>query len=216
MTIALWYCPLQGSLTYELLSQLIASFQTVFPNSPYFTPHVTIVTNLDIEEGDKDRVNEILTSCVAAIQSIRRPLLSGHEPLVTFKSCSVGKKYFQKIILNCQNNKYLQSMQKIMEELYVKKDVTLPEFDPHVSLLYSDIQPVSKAFLRIIQQRIEDSLDVKLLDDIEENKGGRENYQVKWKFDHRPTLSWNMPGKFKIVNCTGPIENWEVLGSIDV
>ncbi|CAI4471521.1 AIF_collapsed_G0019400.mRNA.1.CDS.1 [Saccharomyces cerevisiae] len=239
MAIALWYCPPQGSVAYETLQMLIFSFQTLFPDSPVFEPHVTVTSHLVC--NSKDDVNKILTSCVAAIQSIRshqtakkgRKGQASHTvaaPLVSFNGCSVGKQYFKKIVLECNKNKILYGVAQVMREMYVEIDPETrssraatwvhEEFHPHVSLLYSDIHPVSQASLRVVQQRIEDALDVQLVPREKrkgsENADGSNEVQMRWDFDVSSSLSWNIPGTFKVVNCVGPVQEWEVLGRVDV
>lgn len=242
MAIALWFCPHHGSATYETLELLIISLQSVFPNSPIFEPHVTITSGLLC--NDSDDVNKILTSCAAAVQSIRSRLgaargsaaaqhsnssENGQEanPLVSFKGCSVGKGFFKKVVLECNENRYLHSIAQIMRELYVEIDDSSrsqraatwarDEFRPHVSLLYSDTYPVSQAFLRIIQQRIEDVLDTPMYktDSIDAAQPAKDT-QVCWEFSRNPTLSWSLPGTFKVVKCEGPVDEWQVLGRTDV
>ena len=191
--------------------------QTLFPSSVTFEPHITITTNLECK--DKDDVNKILTSCVAAIRSIEKPLKSSHAaPLISFKSCSIKKPYFQKVILNCKDNKYLLGLQKIMTEMYSSQkaaDGSVPSFKPHVSLLYSDVKPVSQAYVRMIEQRVEDALDLRLIID-ESSANTDSDTQVEWTFDRDPTLSWGIPGTFKVVRCEGPVSEWEVLGRTDI
>ncbi|CAI4063979.1 hypothetical protein SUVZ_07G4710 [Saccharomyces uvarum] len=243
MAIALWYCPPQGSVAYETLQMLIFSFQTLFPNSPVFEPHITVTSHLVC--NSRDDVNKILTSCAAAIQSIRSHQTTakkGHKaqashaaaaaamPLVSFNGCSIGKGYFKKIVLECNKNNILYGIAQIMREMYVEIDTETrssraatwvhEEFQPHVSLLYSDIHPVSQASLRVVQQRIEDALDVQLVTR-EKGKGsgnadGSNEVQTRWDFDVSSSLSWNIPGTFKVVNCVGPVEEWVVLGRVDV
>lgn len=215
MSIALWYCPPQGSVAYEIISQLISSLQTMFPSSPLFEPHITIATNLLCI--DKDARNQVLTSCVAAIQSINKELIKNRkrDPLVSFNSCSIGKKFFKKVTLDCNENKYLMSIAKIIQEMYSDPEVVskMDTFHPHVSLLYSDVKPMSKAYSRMIQQRVQDTLDIQL-DEAEET--GDEDTQMRWNISSKNVISWNIPGTFKIVNCEGSIEQWKVLGSVDV
>ena len=193
--------------------------------------------------NNRDDVNKILTSCAAAIQSVRshqKTAKKGHKaqashaaaaaPLVSFNGCSVGKGYFKKIVLECNQNNVLYGIAQIMREMYVEIDTETrssraatwvhEEFQPHVSLLYSDIRPVSQASLRVVQQRIEDALDVQLVTR-EKSKGsgntdGSNEVQIRWDFDISSSLSWNIPGTFKIVNCVGPVEEWVVLGRVDV
>lgn len=217
MSIALWFCPQPGSSSYELLKQLISSMQTLFPSSIIFEPHITITTHLTCE--NKDDVNKILTSCVAAIRSIEKQLRDPRNPpLVSFSSCSIKKQYFQKVILNCKANKYLLGLEKIMTEMYGTKklaDGEVVKFEPHVSLLYSDVTPVSQAYVRMIEQRIEDTLDLSLLK-VTNKDLLTSDTQTKWEFSKESSLGWNIPGTFKVVKCEGPVYDWEVLGRTDI
>lgn len=230
MAIALWYCPYPGSGTYETLEILISSLQTVFPNSPIFEPHITITSNLLV--NSQDDVNKILTSCVAAIQSIKPKYLESlrndpiNNQLITFDKCCIGKQFFNKIILQCTESSYLYGIARIMRELFVEmedngkraSDWLQNEFRPHLSLLYSETSPISKAHTRIIQQRIEDALDVQMVHDSSTPIIPSESHSIqeKWRFQGSPLISWGLPGTFKIVNCVGPVDKWQVLGRADV
>lgn len=219
MTIALWFCPQYGSGAHETLELLIVSLQSVFPSSPTFEPHITVTNNLVCK--DEDDVNRILTSCVAAVQSIRTSVAKSGAPLVSFGSCSVGKKFFNKVVLDCNENRYLVSIAQIMRELYVEVDESSrsqraatwvrDEFRPHLSLLYSETYPISQAFLRVVQQRVEDALDVQMSG----SEQGAER-QLRWQFRRVPACSWGLPGTFKVVRCEGPVDQWQVLGRADV
>ena len=94
-------------------------------------------------------------------------------------------------------------------------DGSVPSFKPHVSLLYSDVKPVSQAYVRMIEQRVEDALDLRLIID-ESSANTDSDTQVEWTFDRDPTLSWGIPGTFKVVRCEGPVSEWEVLGRTDI
>ncbi|CCD23130.1 2',3'-cyclic-nucleotide 3'-phosphodiesterase NDAI_0B00960 [Naumovozyma dairenensis CBS 421] len=217
MTVVLWYCPPPGSTAYETLNTLIQSIQTLFPNSPVFEPHITLNTHLTV--STKDDVNKVLTYCVAAMNSIKKSIEKENKSLVRMNGFVTGKSYFQKVKLSCELDKYLLSIAQIIRELFVESEQNTElkklnaqnwvhnDFKPHVSLLYSDIYPISPAFTKIIQQRIEDTLGVKVIS----------NEADEWKFDQIPkNVSWGIPATFKVVNCEGPIEEWEVLGRTDI
>ncbi|GAV53201.1 hypothetical protein ZYGR_0AI04850 [Zygosaccharomyces rouxii] len=218
MAIALWYCPPQGSAVYENLQLLITSLQSLFPNSPVFEPHITITSDLNCTSADD--VNRILTSCVAAIRSI-----PPSQPLISFQRCTVGKSYFRKVVLECEPNRYLYSIAQIMRELCVEIDDASrtqkaatwarDEFKPHLSLLYSEVYPISQAFARVIQQRIEDALNVQMVKELQENTSNA--HQLQWNFTNEPeTVQWSRPCTFKVVRCEGPVSHWRVLGGTSI
>ncbi|CAN3356346.1 2',3'-cyclic-nucleotide 3'-phosphodiesterase [Diutina catenulata] len=69
------------------------------------------------------------------------------------------------------------------------------EFHPHLSLVYSEMHPISNALWRTIRTRVQDYLDA---DDCDE-----------------PGLSWD-GGVLKLVLCEGDVSEWVVLGSVDI
>lgn len=218
MAIALWYCPPQGSAVHESLQLLITSLQSLFPNSPVFEPHITITSDLNCNSADD--VNRILTSCVAAIRSI-----PPSQPLINFQHCTIGKSYFRKVVLECEPNRYLYSIAQIMREVYVEVDDASrtqraatwarDEFKPHLSLLYSEVYPISQAFARVIQQRIEDALNVQMVREPQENTSS--THQLQWSFTNEPeSVQWSRPSTFKVVRCEGPASHWRVLGGTSI
>lgn len=214
MAIALWFSPSRSSAVHDTLHSLILSLQTLFPDAVLFEPHLTLTSQLNCNTAQD--VETVLTSCVAAVQSIRAKLKD--EQLVSFTGVSIGKKYFDKVRLDCPKNRYLCSIAQVMRELYVASSAeeasnwVLEEFHPHVSLVYSDVYHVDQALSRVLQQRIEDALDLSMY---EAPHHRREGDQTTWTLDrHLP--GWSVPGTFKIVRCEGPVSEWQVLGSADV
>ncbi|CCE61598.1 hypothetical protein TPHA_0A05230 [Tetrapisispora phaffii CBS 4417] len=245
MAVSLWFCPSPGTHTYDILMTLTQSIQSLFPNSPTFEPHITLTSNLALNsDPDKslDDVNKILTYCVAAMNSIKKQYMESltlennglrlTDQLVSFKNLCIGKKYFSKIFLQCKENRYLYSVASIMREMFVEvtdnemraKSWLKEDFLPHLSLLYSDVPHLSKADERAVVTRIEDIVDIKLrkesiIPTIMETWSNKEknNIQVKYSFSETPsTLAWGLPGTLKVVRCVGPVDEWEVLGKIDV
>ncbi|AET40309.1 2',3'-cyclic-nucleotide 3'-phosphodiesterase Ecym_5571 [Eremothecium cymbalariae DBVPG len=221
MGVALWYCPPSNSPCYETLDSLILSLQTLFPDSVRFEPHVTIATNLRCEKADD--VSEILTAANAAMRSIRIQLEKRDKAMVMFKSVRIGKKYFEKVRLVCSEDKYLYGIAQIIRELFVmetpdqglSRDWVLNSFEPHVSLVYSDMYHVDQALLRVVQQRIEDALGTSLIKDGQAAIDTGIRNQFVWMLEQE-LEGWNVPGTLKIVRCEGPLHQWEVLGSVDV
>lgn len=74
------------------------------------------------------------------------------------------------------------------------------EYDPHLSLVYSDIYPIDKALWRTIKTRVQDYLNIDNCDSDELVDNG---------------LGWD-GGVFKLVLCEGDVRDWIVLGSVDV
>lgn len=74
------------------------------------------------------------------------------------------------------------------------------EFDPHLSLVYSDIYPIDSALWRTIKTRIQDYLNI-------------EDCDAEDLFDNG--LSWDR-GVLKLVLTEGDVNDWIVLGSVDL
>lgn len=68
------------------------------------------------------------------------------------------------------------------------------EFKPHLSLVYSNLDPVSEATRETVHQRLTD-----VFGDTYESRG----------------IGWT-GGELKLVQCQGPVEEWKVLGSRSV
>lgn len=71
------------------------------------------------------------------------------------------------------------------------------EYDPHLSLVYSDIHPIDNALWRTIKTRILDYLNIENCDVDEPNGYG-----------------WD-GGVLKLVLCEGDVNDWVTLGSVD-
>ncbi|SCU99393.1 LAFA_0G23794g1_1 [Lachancea sp. 'fantastica'] len=215
MGVAVWFVPHAGSPVYETLQSLILSLQTLFPDAPAFEPHLTITSQLRC--NSKSDVQQILTTCVAAFGAVKASLKEENETMVSFTGAGIGKSYFTKVRLLCPENKYLMGIAQIIRELFVAETAEeasswlLNDFQPHISLVYSDMYHVNQALERVIAQRIEDTLDLSL----QENAVAGERNQKTWSFS-RLVSGWSLPGTFKVINCDGPIQDWHVLGSVEV
>ncbi|SCU79488.1 LADA_0B01002g1_1 [Lachancea dasiensis] len=215
MGIALWFEPHANSTEHQTLQSLIYSLQTLFPDAPAFEPHLTITSQLKCHSVSD--VQQILTSCVAAVGAIRAKVKEDKESLVSFVGAGIGKGYFTKVRLLCYENKYLMGIAQVIRELFVAESPELAsqwlleEFRPHVSLIYSEMYHVNQALERVITQRIEDALDLLL----HPNAVAGEQNQKSWSFGSSVS-GWGVPGVFKVVRCEGPVQEWEVLGSVEV
>ncbi|KAK6456093.1 2',3'-cyclic-nucleotide 3'-phosphodiesterase [Scheffersomyces xylosifermentans] len=86
------------------------------------------------------------------------------------------------------------------EATWKAADWSTNEFDPHLSLVYSDIYPIDKALWRTIKTRIQDYLNIENCDADDLTDNG---------------LGWD-GGVLKLVLCEGDVANWITLGSVDV
>lgn len=98
----------------------MGSLNTLFPNqSPKFEPHITISTNInvDLEHPDKtkDDVYKILSSSLAAVNSLPR----NHSNLVTLGKVDNQRKYFKKLYFQVARDPNLVSFATIIRELFV-------------------------------------------------------------------------------------------------
>ncbi|CCH41666.1 2',3'-cyclic-nucleotide 3'-phosphodiesterase [Wickerhamomyces ciferrii] len=94
-------------------------------------------------------------------------------------------------------------LQNQAKSKYASQDWCNNQFDPHLSLVYTDLKHFDNALIRTIKTRVEDLLDT---DSITINEPGELlDYGIGWE-----------NGIFKIVRCEGPVEEWEILGQVDI
>jgi len=158
-------------------------------------------------------VHTVLNSCVAAVAATSDIQLN-----IKFNSLVINHKnsYFKKIYISIIKSKCLAGLATIIRELYVEypqcqnqlkakynaQDWCNEIFDPHLSLVYTDLTHFDNALVRTIKTRVEDLLDT---DSIRFEDGELLDYDLGWK-----------NGVLKIVRCEGPVNEWEVLGSVDL
>lgn len=193
------------------MNSLIIGINPLFENAPQFEPHITITSNLSINSISD--VNTVLQSSLAAI--------SGGSELdidIKFNSLVINHKnsYFKKIYLSLIKSKNLAGLATIIRELYVEypnlknqaeakysaQDWCNDQFDPHLSLVYTNLNHFDNALIRTIKTRVEDLLDT---DPLFFENGELLDYDLGWK-----------NGVLKIVRCEGPVEEWQILGKVDI
>ncbi|KAH3673034.1 hypothetical protein WICPIJ_009920 [Wickerhamomyces pijperi] len=206
MGVALWLCPKYESSVHETLTSLHSGLSLLFPGSPRFEPHITITSQLNC--NTKDEVRMILGTSLAA--------LKGLSLNVVFNSLNIKEKnsFFKKIYIGVEREQTLTSLALLIREMFVEKDDesstaqekakewALQQFEPHLSLVYTDLPHFDLATQRTIVTRVEDYL----------NLG---NIEVNADDEVMKELGWTN-GSLKVVRCEGPIEQWEVLGAIDI
>lgn len=107
------------------------------------------------------------------------------------------------------------------------------EFKPHLSLVYSGVYTINAALARTIRTRIEDLLNVIILDDVNASDGSNSGGSINGGtfgngggtygngiarnriIDDNQNLAWPADGSLRLVECEGPVKDWKVLGSID-
>lgn len=90
---------------------------------------------------------------------------------------------------------------KIQQELAVEAALWAAEYDPHLSLVYSDLHPIDNALWHTIRSRVLDYMNIDNCDLDMWNEGNG--------------LSWDA-GVLKLVLCEGDVSDWAVLGSVDL
>jgi 2',3'-cyclic-nucleotide 3'-phosphodiesterase len=212
---ALWLMPKKHSPLYDALHNITDGLKPLFDDGHTFEPHVTITTNISV--SNQAQVDEILNRALAASRAV--PAIN-----VVFTGLSYGSQFFKKVYFTVEPNAELVSLARICREEFVttpkavsseKHYAALPpqdrqniadralreaaewvrtEYDPHLSLVYSDSYPVDEASQRTIDTRLSDVF-------------GNE-YATKG-------LGWTN-GRLQLVRCEGPVEEWEVLGYRDI
>lgn len=91
-------------------------------------------------------------------------------------------------------------MERLNREAAEEAAQWINEFDPHLSLAYSDIYPIDNALWRTIKTRIQDYLNIDDCDSEDLVDNG---------------LSWD-GGVLKLVLTEGDVNDWIVLGRVDL
>lgn len=220
------------------MDSLIISLQTLFSDSQTFEPHITISSDIILENNND--VTLILRSALAAINSlndIRKKKMADaaassttpneelSERLISFDKLQFGKKYFRKVNITINKNANLVSLARIIREYFVEfprlKALKVPtdqidklamenannwalnEFEPHLSLAYSNKYTINPALEKTILTRIEDMLNISVLSD------------DGTILDNSNMIEFPADGLLKLVKCEGPVNEWVVLGSLD-
>lgn len=94
-------------------------------------------------------------------------------------------------------------MARIQHELALEAaSWSATEFDPHLSLVYSNLHPIDNALWHTIRSRVSDYLSL-------------EDCDLEHWDSQGNGLSWE-GGVLKLVLCEGDVNEWPVLGSVDL
>lgn len=92
---------------------------------------------------------------------------------------------------------------RIQKELAEEAAVwALQEYDPHVSLVYSDLHPIDKALWHTIRSRVLDYLSI---DNCDLEIWDQTNDGLRWE-----------GGVLKLMLCEGDVNDWAELGSVEL
>lgn len=207
--------PKKHSPLYDALHTIIDGLRPLFDDGHTFEPHVTLTSNITV--SSQAQVEEILNRAVAASKAV--PAIN-----VVFTKLSYGSRFFKKVYLQVDATAELVSLARICREEFVTMpqaianekyyaalseedrtrisisaskeadDWVRNEYDPHLSLVYSDVYPVDEASKRTIDTRLSDIFGA--------------GYGQKG-------LGWTN-GRLQLVQCEGPVEEWKVLGFRDI
>jgi 2',3'-cyclic-nucleotide 3'-phosphodiesterase len=143
---------------------------------------------------------------------------------VVFTSLKFGSHFFKKVYFSVDKSTELLSLAQICREEFVtapqliatkkhysglsaEEKETLrqdaasaaerwarSEYDPHLSLVYSDVYPLDEAVTRTVDSRLKDMFGP--------------DYATRG-------LGWTN-GRLSLVRCEGPVEEWQELGHRDI
>ncbi|KAG0124269.1 2',3'-cyclic-nucleotide 3'-phosphodiesterase [Tuber indicum] len=190
MTASLWLCPPGGSPIEGALQTLIT--ETIPPhfsdeNVPAFRPHMTITSDIP-DSLDPEEVLEKI--------SLRGPFE------VSFKELNIGKTYYTRGTLHLERTPAIVDLARQCRILFAnggteeeavdkwEKEV----FTPHVSLVYSAMDPVPRNIRKAIVQEIEEA-----------NVG-----VLHWDGPKGKMRGWG-GGSIALVSTNKPIEEWEAM-----
>lgn len=203
-------CPKPSSQIHETLSSLSTGLESICSDSTRVEPHITITSQLAVNSHAD--VRTVLACAIGALGS-------NIEIDVKLSSLHIHEKnhYFKKVYFGVEKTKNLASFSTIIRELYVElpkshneaqakytaQDWEKDEFNPHLSLIYTNMTHIDNALQKTIITRVEDYFNTNSL------QINTENELDKY------SLGWN-GGVLKIVNCEGPVNEWEILGTADI
>ncbi|WWC87632.1 uncharacterized protein L201_002522 [Kwoniella dendrophila CBS 6074] len=178
---ALWLVP-SNSQQNQQIQDVINELSSLEHPSPIFVPHITLIHPIPLST----RLNDIHKTLKEAISAtINNTAKSDAEVLkVELNKAEKGSKYYQCILAPInKNNDRLLELRKQVEE---KFDIgNLPEYFPHLSLLYGNLREKRKDELVDIAQSKLDQLN------------GINSLEVN---------------EVVIVSCVGTAEKWEIVG----
>jgi len=219
LRVALWLQPRPGSPLHTVLRQTIVGLAPVFDDAPVFMPHVTLVTGIHVH--NQGEIDLVLDSAFAAAKSV--PQLTVRFDKITYGSTFFRKVVFEVLPLAelislaaiakeefvlYPHLKYRLGLQpenkhKSSDELHADavqqatKEANTwvkEQFRPHLSLVYSDLYPVSESARHTVHQRLQDVFGP-----------GYEQRGLGWQ-----------GGQLALVQCEGPVESWRVLGTRNI
>ncbi|KAG0644318.1 2',3'-cyclic-nucleotide 3'-phosphodiesterase [Tuber brumale] len=187
---SLWLCPPGGSPIEAALQKLIT--ETIPPHFsdekvPAFRPHMTITSDIP----DSLDPEEVLKK------------ISLGDPLeVSFKELNIGKTYYTRGTLHLERTPAIVDLARQCRELFAnggteeeavdkwEKEV----FTPHVSLVYSAMDPVPDNTRKVIGQGLKEA-----------NVG-----VLHWNGPKGEMRGWR-GGSIALVSTHKPIEEWEAM-----
>ncbi|PWW76684.1 2, 3 cyclic phosphodiesterase [Tuber magnatum] len=187
---SLWLCPPAGSSIETALQELISV--TIPPHFgdekvPAFRPHMTITSDIP-DDLDPEGVLEKI--------SLSSPLE------VSFKELNIGKTYYTRGTLHLERTPAIVGLARQCRELFAhggteeevvdrwEKEV----FTPHVSLVYSAMDPVPDNIRKAVGQ------------DLQEANVG----VLHWNGPKGEMRGWK-GGRISLVSTHKPIEEWKAM-----
>lgn len=236
MGIALWYSPLPTSQFHCNFNNLVSSISTLVPSNkiniqynefedngevkgssshkPFnrygfniLPPHITLIKNIPNNVETLNKIVKIITTTLHSEKSSKL-----NEIRVQGVKFNNKNLFFQNCVLEVDKGSIyiLLSLITIITDIVEGLPAVDPlEYDPHISLSYSDYKFNSELEKDMIRDRIKTYLKV----DFCEN---RESVSLDWFVRMASANSNKKTGRFYFVDCSGDIDRWSVLRSIDV
>lgn len=236
MGIALWYSPMPTSQFHCNFNHLVSSISTLVPNNkiniqynefeydgdlkassahkPFnrygfniLPPHITLIKNIPNNAETFNKIAKIITTTLHSEKSskLNQIRIQG----VKFNN---KNQFFQNCVLDVDKRSIyiLLSLITIITDIVEGLPAVDPiEYEPHISLSYSDYKFNSELDKDMIRDRIKTYLKI---DFAQSNESASLDWFVRMDSVNRNKKT----GRFYFVDCTGDIDGWSVLRSIDV
>lgn len=110
--VSLWLEPKPDSFIKNSLQDTIQSLQPLFDDAPYFSPHLTVTSQINIDPDSQEQINAVLNAAKVAASSV--PQID-----VVFDDIVYGSKFFKKVYLEVVPTRELVSLARICREEFV-------------------------------------------------------------------------------------------------
>ncbi|KAK9467659.1 cyclic phosphodiesterase-like protein-domain-containing protein [Lipomyces arxii] len=179
---SLWLLPPIQSDEFTKTKDILNAFINESHPGPRFDPHVTVTSNIPLSTDADALIADVATYIT--------------DLTLTATKVKFGNLYVKCAYLQIEKTDELREFAVRVRQKYVPTETNaakwgIEDYDPHLSLIYSDMIPFDSGYQKIVEDTV-----------------------CKVFNDNRP-LTWTN-GRLALVKCVGPVEEWETVSYVDV